>query len=268
MEEVARDSKPLTEVEQQVLQALKEHLGPERENELEEEGYIRFIRGYQTEKPRLPKTFEFMDACLAWRKEAGAATLLQRASTEKLPQQDAFLKAYPTIIGGEDKHGHPIACVRIADIDIPTLLKMDLKHVVPLEACKNERILVRKRDCREKYGKMIYQHVAIVDVTGLGASVLYNRAILQSIAHVGNNYYPETAYVIIMVNCSMGLRMLWSTIKMFLHPLTAAKVQMLGSSYLKEIGKFGIEVDQLPTQFGGTFPHNYMHTNADGSSWP
>merc|ERR1711998_362550 len=177
-------------------------------------------------------------------------------------------KAYPSTIGGEDTHGHPIVCVRLADIDVPTLLKMDLKDVIPLEACKNERILLRKRDLREQTGKMIYQHVALVDVTGLGASLLYNRAILQSIAHVGNNYYPETAYVIIMVNCSMGLRMLWGTIKMFLHPLTAAKVQMLSSSYLKELPKFGISPDQLPVKFGGAFQGDYMHMNKDGSTWP
>ena len=102
----------------------------------------------------------------------------------------------------------------------------------------------------------------------------------------------------------------------YLHACICANGCVLhSSSYLKEIGKFGIEVDQLPTQFGGTFPvrfilhshltsdcfvavvctarppslrcmpatlldetkgHrsssavqiNYMHTNADGSSWP
>ena len=47
-----------------MLAELKTHLGPEREGELDEEGFYRFIRGYQSEEPRIPKTIEAMDKCL------------------------------------------------------------------------------------------------------------------------------------------------------------------------------------------------------------
>ena len=43
---------------------------------------------------------------------------------------------------------------------------------------------------------------------------------LGAMAAIGNNYYPETLYCMVLVNCPMLMRALWGTAKAFLHPLT------------------------------------------------
>ncbi len=43
---------------------------------------------------------------------------------------------------------------------------------------------------------------------------------MGALAAVGNNYFPETLYCMILVNCPMLMRALWGTAKAFLHPLT------------------------------------------------
>ncbi|KMS65459.1 hypothetical protein BVRB_035780 [Beta vulgaris subsp. vulgaris] len=69
--------------------------------------------------------------------------------------------------------------------------------------------------------------------------------------NIDQYYYPESLQTLFIINAPFVFRMLWGMIKPWLHPLTAARIQILGSDYLKQLQEV-IDVDQIPRYHGGS----------------
>ena len=62
--------------------------------------------------------------------------------------------------------------------------------------------------------------------------------------------FPETLYVMFMINAPWAFRLIWSVVSTFIDPITYEKIKVLGGSYLEEMQKY-IPLDQIPPKFKG-----------------
>jgi hypothetical protein len=74
---------------------------------------------------------------------------------------------------------------------------------------------------------------------------------IRSQINIDQYYYPESLQTLYIINAPFVFRMLWSVIKPWLHPLTAARIKILGSDYLKSLQEI-IDDDQIPKYHGGS----------------
>jgi len=96
-------------------------------------------------------------------------------------------------------------------------------------------------------GKRLYKCTTILDLDGVEYGTLYS--ILDYIKAL-NKYadlYPETAYKAIVINVPWMVRGIWSLIKMWLHPITAAKVHLVGEDYRSTFDENGLAGFNIPT---------------------
>jgi len=81
------------------------------------------------------------------------------------------------------------------------------------------------------------------------------KNLLKKIFDIGSTYYPETMFKIYLINAPLVFRAIWAVIKPWLHPITVAKVNLLGSSKeaLKKFELDGLPASQVPKWLGGTY---------------
>jgi len=65
--------------------------------------------------------------------------------------------------------------------------------------------------------------------------------------------YPETTDRLIVVNAPRLFAAFWAVVRLFLHPITAAKISVFGSSYAKPLSQLGLQ--QQLTSEGKLAPH-------------
>lgn len=252
--EPAEDSIPFTEEEDEIMNALKEHVGEEGLKQLSHESLVRYVRGYAFEAKTGGKEKWREVACaeasktISWRKEIDANTLELR----KLPLWDVFEASWVTGVFGTDNQGHPIIVERFQDFKLDRILSMFKPEDLAMYQARNlENVQRRKEKISEKLGKLIYKHVYILDCTGLGMDVLKSRAHIQAIFHVAQYYYPETLYRMFIVNAPMVFRMIWTAASPLIHPITRQKVKVLAGKALKDFKANGIDESQIPASIGG-----------------
>ena len=99
----------------------------------------------------------------------------------------------------------------------------------------------------------IVKHVAVMDMKHFYAKSLtaYYRNLVNDISGDESDLWPNSLEKMFIINAPWSFRAAWSMVKIFLHPVTAAKVAILGSHYTKELLK-KIPADQIPKKYGGT----------------
>eukprot|EP00668_Euglena_longa_P033289 GGOE01042831.1.p1 GENE.GGOE01042831.1~~GGOE01042831.1.p1 ORF type:complete len:317 (+),score=91.54 GGOE01042831.1:19-969(+) len=256
---LAEDSKPLTEEEKEILEAVKKHVGEEGMKQLSHESLVRYVRGYEFESKTGGKEKWLQVACaeadktVKWRKEIDANTLEVRT----LPNWEEFQASWVTGVFGTDNEGHPIIVERYHEFKLDKIVSMFKPEDLTIYQAKNlENVQRRKAKISEKLGKLIYKHVYIFDAGGLGMDILKWRQHMQAIFHVAQYYYPETLYRLFIVNAPMVFRMIWSAASPLIHPITRAKIKVLAGKALKDLKANGIEESQIPASIGGTYQPN------------
>ena len=174
----------------------------------------------------MQSTIDAMKKIYAWRREIGYYNFLKH----KMEDADNFHKYWPETMCGTDKYGHFLQCLKAGDIDMDKLEAMDEKR---LEALQGQRMLaygMYKRNLSKEKGVQRYKHTLVVDLHGVSLSLTKSskRALLKRIFDVGTHYYPETMWKIYVVNTPMLFRGIWAIVKPWLHPITVAKVNLLG----------------------------------------
>eukprot|EP00483_Globobulimina_turgida_P012549 UN12572 len=87
------------------------------------------------------------------------------------------------------------------------------------------------------------------------------RNLVRDIIGDESNLWPNTLEKMYIINAPWPFRFAWKIISNFVHPITVAKIDILGSDYINTLKK-KIALDQIPKAYGGTceLPIKYGYT--------
>merc|ERR1712154_630173 len=104
----------------------------------------------------------------------------------------------------------------------------------------------------EKLDTVLFKHAFVMDLSGFSTSHFGSnyRNIIREIIGDEQNVFPETLYVLFLVNTPWAFRMIWKILSNFIDPITYEKIKVLGGDYLNEMKKY-IDIDQIPTKYKG-----------------
>ena len=79
------------------------------------------------------------------------------------------------------------------------------------------------------------------------------RGTIQKVINVGSDYFPETIWKIWVVNAPMMFRAAWGIVKPWVHPVTQAKINIMGSTKAaaEKMALDGVTEADLPEWMGG-----------------
>ncbi|PWA99040.1 sec14p-like phosphatidylinositol transfer family protein [Artemisia annua] len=237
--------------ELKVVDALRQALILEELLPPKHDDYHTMLRFLKARKFDIEKTKQMWADMLRWRKEFGADTIMEDF---EFKEKENVIEYYPHGHHGVDKDGRPVYVERLGQVDATKLLQATTLeryvkyHVMEFERTFNDKFPA----CSISAKKHIDQSTAILDVQGVGLKSMNKaaRELIQILQSIDSNNYPETLCRMYIINAGCGFRMLWSTVKSFLDPKTAAKIHVLGNKYQSNLLEV-IDVSQLPEFLGG-----------------
>jgi len=249
---VPEESVPLNEEELAALGKLKASINEIDgccADDLDEIMLIRFIRGYWQEKDREATTTAYLQRTIKFREEWDSDAALGM----EFDREAKFFEMWPQDYHGCDKRGHPLYIEKTSAVD-PELIfeEFSVDELKKFHIQMQEKLNFLKEKSSEETGHMTYKAIVIMDMSDLSRKHLGKsfRGPIQEILQIDQYYYPESLYKLYLINCPLVFRMLWAVIKPWLHPLTAARINILGDDYMPTLLEF-IDADQLPRYFGG-----------------
>merc|ERR1712154_598030 len=76
------------------------------------------------------------------------------------------------------------------------------------------------------------------------------RNMISQIIGEESNLWPNTLQKMFIINAPWPFRFAWKILSNFIHPITVAKIDILGTDFLKTMKKT-IAIDQIPARYGG-----------------
>ncbi|KAI0015824.1 Sec14 cytosolic factor [Xylariomycetidae sp. FL0641] len=163
-------------------------------------------------------------------------------------------KHYVQFYHKTDKDGRPCYFEQLGGIKFDKLKelgftndRMLLNLAVEYEKMADPRLPA----CSRKAGHLLETSCTVMDVAGL--SILSPGDVygfIQQASAMSNNNYPERLGLMYVINVNFWLKQLWKVVKGFLDPVTASKINILGTDYKSELLK-QIPAENLPEMFGG-----------------
>lgn len=236
----------------------------------------RFIQGYASEKERERVTMTHVAHLLDVHEDYGFDSILDKPMENDTEQK--CLKVWPVFMYGYDDEGHPVvydefANTNPADLDA-TVNELGLRVIKMFRYRFYRRLHNVKRIQNMRYGldasinqhggvNSITKHVLVTDIGGVYSRMLtaHYRNLVNDISGDDADLWPNTMQSMYIIKAPWTFRAAWKMIKMFLHPVTAAKVNIVGKDYLKYMTKH-IALDQIPKSYGGTgtLPVRYAYS--------
>ncbi|EDQ84455.1 uncharacterized protein MONBRDRAFT_34692 [Monosiga brevicollis MX1] len=238
--------------EEEYIQACADVATEEQRKLLCEHDYLTCVRGYASYEPRKEETVKAFKSILDWRDKVNYYEYM----TKRIDGDADFYQKWPEYIYGHDKYGHPLVSLHVEKISTDALAAMDSDHMLRLQGQKQAFYSAYKKQLSDKLGEQRYKYSLIVDLKGSGMNILYGqkKAVIQKVFSVGADFFPESLWKIYVINAPFVFRTVWAMIKPWIHPITQAKVNMLGSASaaVKKMQEDGLELDAIPTFLGGT----------------
>lgn len=250
-----QEAKPMTADEKKFFDAALASLPKEQQTKFASVplDVLLIVRGFANEEHRMEETLKAIQHIAEWRDKVGYYDFFEK----NLEGDSQFHKLWPEYICGTDKYGHFVQGIQIGQIDTDELLKLDEEQLLRLQGQKMKAYAVYKQDLSKASGVQRYKHTMIVDLHNISMSMLMGKKknLIKKIFDIGSTYYPETMFKIYLINAPMVFRAIWAVIKPWLHPITVAKVNILGSSKeaLKKFEVDGLPAAQVPKWLGGTY---------------
>ena len=154
------------------------------------------------------------------------------------------------------KDGRPIYVEHLGKVNmselraITTETRMLQAYVVACETFHTHRLPA----CSQLMGRPVTNLCTILDLRGLtsGLRLFWDvKSYLQQTSHIGQNYYPESLGKMYVVNAPWVFATVWSVVRGWLDPVTAAKVTIVNGNGRKELLE-QIDEDSLPSELGGS----------------
>jgi hypothetical protein len=110
----------------------------------------------------------------------------------------------------------------------------------------------RMKHASSKHKKIIEKQVIVFNLANLSYSIDTNAmAAFKGTLTIDEAYYPERLHRMYMINAPWFFTAIWAIIRPWLDPITADKIQIVGSDYLPVLRE-EIEDHQIPVDFGGS----------------
>mmetsp|Transcript_94651 Transcript_94651/g.287556 ORF Transcript_94651/g.287556 Transcript_94651/m.287556 type:complete len:199 (+) Transcript_94651:2-598(+) len=184
------------------------------------------------------------------------------------PMEDAALahcrELWPRRLRGASSCGHPVIWDRAGCLNKPGVLSRFGSIAAGFEALSRydldfcRAIHEHKRRSGARMGCLLYRHILIMD-----AREVHYRSILcqdfaagvRQIIGQGAYLYPDTLATLYLVNASLVARTCWAIISKWVHPVTVAKVKVLGPDFLPRVlAETGVRIEDVPAEYGGRGP--------------
>jgi len=211
---------------------------------------------------------EWLERCMASRQKLGIDSILG-AGPFTAAFHDLYFRTIPLSFHGVDKLGHPVHIVRYGLVDVKALQELweagqqlqesaDLPvngavlfHLRAMEYAM--RVLMGRES--ERQGRVVDRMLVIMDMGGIGMRHVdpLLRNFLKPVSGESLSLYPETLHATIIANAPwLVARAAWPLAKKFVHPVTQAKITVLGAgqALTNKLLEF-IDVSNIPPYFGG-----------------
>ncbi|KAF4679665.1 cytosolic factor, phosphatidylinositol/phosphatidylcholine transfer protein [Perkinsus olseni] len=184
---------------------------------------------------------------LEWRKEFQVDEL--RLHGFDFPEYEDAKRLYPHGYHGTDKQNRPVYIERTGMVDAGELLKITtfdrlLRYWVQEY---EELIAYRLPACG------VDKTCTIIDLKGLGLKQFTPQVknMMQKLAKVANDNYPEVLGTMFVVNAPFIFTAIWKVVSPMVDPITRSKIVVLGSNYKPTLHNV-VDPSQLPDFLGGT----------------
>jgi hypothetical protein len=241
----------LTPEQQKALDEFRELLKSEGlfvEERGDDATLLRFLRARKFDVKLARDMFA---ACEKWRKEYGTNDLYKNGYD--FPERNEVNKYYPQYYHKTDKEGRPIYIERLGQVDTTALYKVTTQErLLRRLVWEYEKFLIdRLPSCSTAAGHPVETSCTILDLKGVGIGQFFSvKSYVNEASAIGQNYYPETMGKFYIINAPWGFNTVWNVVKGWLDPVTAAKINVLGTSYSGALLE-QIPAENLPTDFGG-----------------
>ncbi|KAI1489925.1 CRAL-TRIO domain-containing protein [Biscogniauxia mediterranea] len=154
-----------------------------------------------------------------------------------------------------DKVGRPVYIEQLGRINLTEIYKAgitDGKMLLNLAVEYEKMADPRLPACSRKAGHLLETSCTIMDLAGVGlsnASQVFGY--VQQASAMSNNYYPERLGHMYLINAPSLFSWVWRTVKGFLDPVTASKIDVVSGNPSKILLEH-IPAENLPEKYGGT----------------
>jgi len=155
-------------------------------------------------------------------------------------------KHWPLHLSGTDKKGRLVLWDKSGNLD-PVWISKAMKSEEAKKALtfyclrQLENIVRRKIAISRETGFRMTRHIIVLDAYSISLPNLSAvKEIMHKIVADLQVMYPETLKRLYIINTGWLFQTAWMVIKNFVHPITAAKIVILGTSYQTELSKAGI----------------------------
>lgn len=163
-------------------------------------------------------------------------------------------KYYKQFYHKTDKDGRPCYFEKLGGVDFATLRqkkytndRMLLNLAVEYEKMVDPRLPA----CSRQAGHLLETSCSVLDVQGVsitGQQTIINY--IRQASAMSNSNYPERLGKMYVINAGWAVTMVWKLVKVFLDPVTASKIDVIGSSYKSTLLQH-ITAENLPAMYGG-----------------
>ncbi|KAJ3261278.1 cytosolic factor, phosphatidylinositol/phosphatidylcholine transfer protein [Chytriomyces hyalinus] len=209
---------------------------------------LRFLKARKFD---LEKSMLMFNNYLQWRQSFGVEDIVNKFV---YPEYDKVMELYPRFYHKLDKLGRPVYFEVLGGISlkafesITTTDRFVQYYVREYEKTGRYRFAAASG----KAGHIVDKSCTIMDLKNVPLMQFNSiRKFLAQVAHIAQNYYPETLGKMFIINAPMLFQTCWAIIKGMLDEATVAKISILGTSYQKELLEV-VDAANLPAEYGGS----------------
>lgn len=242
---------PFSEAEMATIGKIAPWLGSKRFRAVPYDTLAAFLRGYSYRQDWPEASFVYLDRMLKWRSTYGQDVVLSRPNGFDEfagPRRAEFDRALPAGCLGRDVHGHPVVFDRFCQLPVKRFLgEWTDEEFFRQMVARREGVRAVAADSSFTNGKRVYKVIAVVDLHGLGWAHLTDKtfhARMKAFNGLFSWHYPESTYKLVVINAPHVFSGLWKIAKLFVHPVTAAKVTVYSGNVKRLFDEMGIVLEE------------------------
>jgi len=185
---------------------------------------------------------------LEWYQNFGVEDLMNQPNC---PFGELMGTFFPERIHGTDKDGNPLILGYAGGISLETYkeLNLPIEIVYIIQTYQNEYIEAACAYASAKCGKRLTGVSLVQDLEGLSLAHRTGINWFSNIFFLNNNFYPESAAQMVVINAPGVFSLFWSVIKGMLDERTASKTHIFSRNPKAVFDLVGVE--NAPAEMGG-----------------